>query len=818
MLAGIVAICAVCGLILRYGIQEGSLRRALALVWRLGGRRWGRRTEQRRVVYADYAGCPPASPRLLRACLKDLEVRMTRDGVVRNPHSERRGSVAGCSESVQGQPSGTASLDDLRERTLRYCGASREEYVCVITSGATAGCRLVGEAYFGGHRGRQQGGQDGATGPSRRGVDRDDDEFAFLVDNHTSVVGIQGIADVQARSVEVADLFRGEHASGRRGRKLFAFPGESNFSGARYSLEAVDHWQARGYRVLLDAAKSCASRPPDLGRYKPDFVVLSYYKLFGYPSGLGALLMRHDAAKELEAQAYGYYGGGTVAYVVPERGRHFRRKRLPYGFEHGTPSYLGVPQALVGFSWLEREFGHGESIDVRAVRVATDLARRLLQLVHGNGRPVCAVYGSWSDVLRNGRWEEKVRTYQGPVVAFNVMDHNGRVVGCRDVERAAEMRGIVLRSGSLCNSGGLRMALGLSVDEIVEVWRQVVVMADGEEVDPSPSCDDGIVLPDGTPTGVLRASFGYASTMEDAGYIADFVSETFQVDTNQSDGLDRPSQTHGDNPVLEIARIYIYPIKSCQPQRVTSWEVDGTRSLVYDRRWKLVDEAGNALTVKQYPMLSRIAPKIDLERQVLRIEVTDRNRPSGDLAFVEVPLDGSHEEAIPASTWLSGKLGGTCRLVRSTNTRNYSNRSHTLVMHAATIELIRTASGSQATFDEFALRMRPNVIIRDVQTSETSLEQHVLAEDAWSELSCVSDAAVHATVVRPCTRCDRVCIDPKTGLLDQHDSGAVLNAIVTAKRGTASSFLTLGVLVDFSSPYGDACLLSDRLKFRLKLH
>jgi uncharacterized protein YcbX len=307
------------------------------------------------------------------------------------------------------------------------------------------------------------------------------------------------------------------------------------------------------------------------------------------------------------------------------------------------------------------------------------------------------------------------------------------------------------------------MALGLSVDEIVEVWRQVVVMADGEEVDPSASCDDGIVLPDGTPTGVLRASFGYASTMEDAGYIADFVSETFQVDTNQSDGLDRPSQTHGDNPVLEIARIYIYPIKSCQPQRVTSWEVDGTRSLVYDRRWKLVDEAGNALTVKQYPLLSR-------------------------------------------------------RLVRSTNTRNYSNRSHTLVMHAATIELIRTASGSQATFDEFALRMRPNVILRDVQTSETSLEQHVLAEDAWSELSCMSDAAVHATVVRPCTRCDRVCIDPKTGLLDQHDSGAVLNAIVTAKRGTASSFLTLGVLVDFSSPYGDACLLSDRLKFRLKLH
>ena len=37
--------------------------------------------------------------------------------------------------------------------------------------------------------------------------------------------------------------------------------------------------------------------------------VLSYYKIFGYPTGLGALLVRKDASKILRQD---YFGGGTV--------------------------------------------------------------------------------------------------------------------------------------------------------------------------------------------------------------------------------------------------------------------------------------------------------------------------------------------------------------------------------------------------------------------------------------------------------------------------------------------------------------------------
>lgn len=74
---------------------------------------------------------------------------------------------------------------------------------------------------------------------------------------------------------------------------LFAFPLESNLTGARYDaglVEAVQCGALRGippgrWRVLLDAAKACGTAPPDLEAHPADFVVLSFYKIFGYPTG-----------------------------------------------------------------------------------------------------------------------------------------------------------------------------------------------------------------------------------------------------------------------------------------------------------------------------------------------------------------------------------------------------------------------------------------------------------------------------------------------------------------------------------------------------
>jgi len=46
---------------------------------------------------------------------------------------------------------------------------------------------------------------------------------------------------------------------------------------------------------------------------------LSYYKIFGYPTGLGALLVRRDVLPLLRKR---FFGGGTVAVSVADADYH----------------------------------------------------------------------------------------------------------------------------------------------------------------------------------------------------------------------------------------------------------------------------------------------------------------------------------------------------------------------------------------------------------------------------------------------------------------------------------------------------------------
>lgn len=157
--------------------------------------------------------------------------------------------------------------------------------------------------------------------------------FLYLDDNHTSVVGMRGI--IARRGIEFCcisadkmDVFlstlqqagvmsfclqtmtthmplSGEQPQPRYIiNSLFVYPAQSNFSGHRYPLEWVDMVCSRSERVsethphcecrthpqwyvLLDAAALLTTSTLDLSRHKPDFVVLSFYKMFGFPTGLG---------------------------------------------------------------------------------------------------------------------------------------------------------------------------------------------------------------------------------------------------------------------------------------------------------------------------------------------------------------------------------------------------------------------------------------------------------------------------------------------------------------------------------------------------
>ena len=79
---------------------------------------------------------------------------------------------------------------------------------------------------------------------------------------------------------------------------------------------------------MLDAAAYAGTNHLDLSQHHADFVALSFYKMFGYPTGLGALLVRRDRAGLLQER---YFGGGAVnayssssLFHAPRQGLHDR--------------------------------------------------------------------------------------------------------------------------------------------------------------------------------------------------------------------------------------------------------------------------------------------------------------------------------------------------------------------------------------------------------------------------------------------------------------------------------------------------------------
>lgn len=105
---------------------------------------------------------------------------------------------------------------------------------------------------------------------------------------------------------------------------LFVYPAQSNFSGTKYplwwtkevqngALNGAKNLNSKNWFVLLDAPCLVYNDLLDLSMYKPDFVTVSFYKMFGYPTGVGALLVKNSSAWVLQKK---YLGGGTVLMAL----------------------------------------------------------------------------------------------------------------------------------------------------------------------------------------------------------------------------------------------------------------------------------------------------------------------------------------------------------------------------------------------------------------------------------------------------------------------------------------------------------------------
>lgn len=170
---------------------------------------------------------------------------------------------------------------------MRHFNTTANEYDVVFTTNATAALKLVAETFH-----FEQGG------------------FYYCQENHTSILGMRELVATENIFVLTLEELLQEssdqsNAKLHSGNALVAFSAQCNYSGYKIPLEIIDTIHGRGlctqgkrvggrmqdtsdttwrnhrFHVLLDAASYAATNYLDLSRYHPDFICLSFYKIFG---------------------------------------------------------------------------------------------------------------------------------------------------------------------------------------------------------------------------------------------------------------------------------------------------------------------------------------------------------------------------------------------------------------------------------------------------------------------------------------------------------------------------------------------------------
>ncbi len=423
-----------------------------------------RRLDRTGQVYLDYTGGGLYADSQVR---KHQEILLA--GVFGNPHSSNPTSMAA-----------TRLVEGARESILRFFNADPAEYDVAFTSNASGALKLVGESY-----------------PFDR-----NGHYLLTFDNHNSVNGIREFAHARGAQVTYIPvmlpdlrveedqlnefLTRAKPGS----NNLFAYPAQSNFSSVKHPLEWIEKAHEKGWDVLLDAAAFAPTNKLDLSRYKPDFIPLSFYKIFGYPTGLGALIARRDKLHKLQRP---WFAGGTIT-VASVQGDKYYLAEGHTAFEDGTIDYLNIPAVEIGLRHIE-SIGI-ETINERVRCLTGWLLDNLTAMRHSTGVPLVRVYGPVDTEARGG------------AVTVNFFDREDRAIDHRFIEEQANRVNISLRTGCFCNPGAGEMALGISRVEL-----DVCFNDPGHEN--RLTLDDFRLCIDGKSSGAVRISVGLVSNFED---------------------------------------------------------------------------------------------------------------------------------------------------------------------------------------------------------------------------------------------------------------------------------------------------------------
>lgn len=511
----------------------------------------------------------------------------------------------------------TARIEDTRLRALQFVNADPAEFDLVFVANATAGIKLVAEALR------------AAPGGFN---------YAYHQSAHTSLVGVREEArkSICLDDAAVEEWLAGEMPiqceAGSMTPTLFAYAAQSNMDGRRYPLS----WSRRLRNLnrpsstpcltILDAAALAPTTPLDLGSSDTaaDFTVLSFSKIFGFPD-LGALIVRRQAYSTFDSRRY--FGGGTVDTVVTQKEQWHAPKthRLHERLEDGTLPIHSIIALDIAMRIHGRLFGSMNAVASHVSFLTRLLREGLQRLRHHNGLEVCQIYSPSHASITD--------LSAGPIIAFNIRNQTGAWISLAEVEKLASLKNFHIRTGGVCNPGGIASALDL------EPWEIRRNFSTGFRC----GSENDIIA--GKPSGVVRVSLGAMSSIADVDAFVAFIAE-FYCEHASPDEVPRDitRSEPESQPELFVTGITVYPVKSCGAFPVpkdTDWEVR-PEGLCWDREWCLLHKgSGHALSQKRYPKMALIKPFLDFETGQLRVTYTGKLSDPSQRNTVCVPFSSN---------------------------------------------------------------------------------------------------------------------------------------------------------------------------------
>jgi molybdenum cofactor sulfurtransferase len=571
---------------------------------------------------------------------------------------------------------------------------------------------------------------------------------------------------------------------------LLVFPAECNFGGHRpISKSIIGAARESGWFTMLDIAKAASTGPIDLRDENPDFACISFYKMFGAPTGLGSLFVKRSTTDLLfqNKQQRRYVGGGSLNLILTKKDFLSQSNNLA-SLTSGSSHFRGILQLSHGFDEIDR-LGGMSRVHQHATTLVKELNRRLQATFHGNGRPVVVIYGAWGNAKKSFT--------AGPTAAMNILRDDGSVVGYNEVAKLAALHkpAIQFRTGCFCNPGACQEALKLSDEQLIHNFEVAGHV-----------CGDHMDLIDGEPTGAIRISFGKDSLWEDLDEFVLFVERTF-VNKYSSEAREISTLEASAGPAqVTLTELYVFPIKSCAAQCVPGWRIDlPSGKLAYDREFALVDASGTALRLQNFSKMGTISPRIDLEKQTMTVaapgwddlvlslsESYSRCAGSNDVSVCGYKCGGRLWGGWKASEWFSSFLGVQCWLARysdeparAINPRHgFANDQPLLLISENAVQALNEVLSEQKQKLVGSKHFRPNMVVHSKREYKGGVS-HI--EDGWKSL-VLKKQGLTFEVKGDCARCSMVDYDPSTG-----SKGKTLRALAKYRRRNGQ--ITFGIFL-----------------------